>query len=71
MTKETVAVVLEAEHLALVRAFAQREGRSTSNALRRIIDEWARNREQAARLAADALCAEEARATAEPYDPPA
>lgn len=41
MSKATVAVMLEPQHLAVIRQFAKDNGYpSTSSALRRIIDEW-------------------------------
>lgn len=48
-----------------VEAFAQAEGRSISDAIRRIIREWLRIQQARARLAADDCCEEGARAAME------
>ena len=45
-----------------VEAFARAEGRSVSDALRRIVKQWLATQRERARLAADALCDEEAAA---------
>ena len=66
MPTQTVAVMLEPRHLEIVREFAKEQGYpSTSSALRRMIDEWRRMRDERARLAQDASCEEEFRATME------
>ena len=63
MGKNTVAVVIDAERMAMVRQYAKDGGYpSTSSALRRILDEWAMFKGAQARLFEDAGCAEERKA---------
>ncbi|MFN3077423.1 MAG: hypothetical protein ABT940_11175 [Alphaproteobacteria bacterium] len=57
MNKQQVAVTLEPEHLAIVRAYAKDQGYpSTSAALRRIIDEWQRFKARELAVRPDASC---------------
>jgi hypothetical protein len=66
--KQNVAFTIAPDQLAMLREYAQDHGRlSTSAALRQILDEWSAIKRERERLAADASCAEEARATLAPY----